>query len=501
MKATKNFLGFDIGASSGKAVVGRFDGEKLFQEELHRFDNTPVSVRGGLYWKVLSLFSEIKRGLAAYSKKYDAELSGVGIDTWGVDFGLLDERGNLLGNPYHYRDSKNTGMAEKVERIIGGYEIYRTTGMKADDIRTISQMYALKELSCPQLKVARRFLMMPCLLSYFLGGDMVQEHSIITPTCLYDINKNKPAEEFFSKLGIPSGMMGSVVKPGTCIGKIDSDIAHETGLQDVPLMAPAMHDSASAVIAVPADKKTDWAFISSGTWCVVGVESPEPVISQEGYRMNIVNSATAEGKYMFIGNITGLWLIQECKRLWESTGEGIEYAELLKLAEQSPRFHAFIDVDDKKFAGFTDMPKSIMDYCSETGQKIPRDRGTLTRVILESIAMKERQVMDNIQHLTGRKHRILHIEGGGIKNRLLCQFTSSAAGIPVIAGPAEGTVLGNIIMQMVADGAIGSVDEGRAVVRKSVALDEYEPEDGDLWQEAYERYKKITERKEIRHKP
>ncbi len=496
MKATKNFLGFDIGASNGKAVVGRFDGKKLLQEELHRFDNTPVSVTGGLHWNALSLFSEIKKGLAAYSKKYDAELSGVGIDTWGLDFGLLDERGNLLGNPYHYRDKKSVGMTEEVERLMGGYEIYRTTGMRAADISTITQMYALKKLSCPQLSVARKYLMMPCLLGYFLGGDAVQEHSIVTPSCLYDINNDKPAEEFFVKLGISPDLMGSVVKPGTRIGSISREILEETGLRDVPLIAPSTHDSASAVIAVPADRSTDWAFINSGTWCVVGVETGKPVISEEGYEKNIVNSATAEGKYMFAGNVTGLWLIQECKRIWESRGERIEYAGLLKLAEQSPPFSAFIDVDDGRFSGFTDMPQAIAGYCSDTGQKIPRDRGTLTRVILESIAMKQRYFIDNISRLTGRDYRILHIEGGGKKNRLLCQFTSSAAGIPVIAGPAEGTVLGNIIMQMVADGAISSVEEGRAVIRKSVVLDEYEPEDGDLWRDAYARYEKITGGKE-----
>lgn len=492
MKATENFLGFDIGASNGKAIVGKFDGETLKQEEIYRFPNQPVALSGHLHWDVLSLVAEIKKGLASYSQKYGRGLAGVGIDTWGVDFGLLDSQGKLIGNPYHYRDRKNVGMSEKINRLLGGYEIYRTTGMKVSDIETICQLHALAEQSSPQLKIAKNFLMMPSLLSYFLGGEKVQEHSIITTTCLYDITRDKPAEGFFRKLGIPKGIIGKVVKPGTYIGAIDSVIAEEAGLNNVPLIAPAMHDTASAVIAIPAEKTSQWAFLSSGTWSVTGIETAQPVNSKEGYLRNIVTAATAEGKYMVRSNTTGLWLLQECKRVWEQSGESVTYPELVNLAEKAQSFSAFIDVDDAGFAGFADMPSAIITYCARTGQHIPQDKGTMVRVILESMALKHKTIIRKIQHLTGNRYEVIHLVGGGAKNRLLCQFTADATGIPVIAGPSEGTGLGNIIMQMKASGAIGSVAEGRMILRKSITVDEYKPEETAAWRDAYELYQKIT---------
>lgn len=491
MKQTKNFLSFDIGASGGKAFLGRFDGEKLFHEEVYRFQNIPVSVRNELHWDVLSLFAGIKQGLSAYSRKYGKVLSGVGVDTWGVDFGLLDSLGNLLGNPYHYRDRKNAGMAVKIEQLIGGYDIYSATGMKLSDISTLSQLFSLKERACPQLDIAKNILLMPSLLAYFLSGEMALGYSIMTPSCLYDINKNRPAEEFLNKLNIPSGMIGRVIDPGTCIGDIRRDITEQSGLSDTKLISPAMHDTASAVIAVPAEKETEWAFISSGTWCVVGAEIGEPLICREGYNSGIVNSGISGNRYMLTGNVTGMWLIQECMRVWESRGEYLTYPDIIKLAQQASSFSAFIDVDDERFAGFTDMPSAIMSYCKGTGQKIPGDKGTLTRVVLESIVMKQKQVVETLQRLTGKKYNRLHIEGGGRKNYLLCQFTANATGIPVIAGPTEGTGLGNIIMQMVADGQISSVEEGRDIIRKSVLLEHYMPQDADLWQQAYYEYQNI----------
>ncbi|MFH2068847.1 MAG: rhamnulokinase family protein [Candidatus Omnitrophota bacterium] len=496
MKASQNFLAFDLGASNGRALLGAFDGGTLGCEEVYHFPNNPVFLHSGLHWDVLKLFTEIKKGLGLCAGKHGAALSGIGIDTWAVDYGLLDRSGELIGNPYHYRDRRTEGMVEEVAGILGGYETYRTTGVRLAPINTICQLYSMVRNDSPQLSIADTFLMMPCLLNYFLSGEKLQEHSNVTTTGLYDIYKNAPAEDFFRKLGIPAGIIGKVMDPGTVVGSLRADVRKEMGLGIVPVVVPATHDTASAVVSVPADEKKKWAFLSCGTWSVLGRETEKPVTTKESYKLNITNAATAEGKYMTIANITGLWLVQECKRIWDKEGESLGYPDLVSLARKAQPFASFIDVDDQAFVNPVNMPETIIACCRNTGQRPPKDKGGIVRLVLESMAFKYKMFLEKLERLTGERFEILHMVGGGAQNRLLGQFTADALGIPVLAGPYEATALGNILMQMKGVGAIGSVSQGRALLRKSIDLIEYTPKDAERWNEVFPGYRKITGGKE-----
>ena len=492
MKASRKFLAFDIGASNGKTLLGKFDGETLNCEEIHHFLNEPVRLHDNLYWDILKLFAEVKKGLGLSAKKYGGDLSGIGIDTWGVDFGLLDGKGELIGNPYHYRDKRTEGMVEEINKILGGYEIYKTTGVRLVPINTICQLYSMVRHNSPQLKIADALLMIPCLLNYFLSGEALQEDSIITTTGLYDIHENTLTEDFFRKLGIPVGIMGKIVEPGTIIGNLKTGVREETGLGAVLITLPATHDTASAVVSIPADGKREWAFLSCGTWSVLGTETEKPVTTKKGYELNITNAATAEGKYMARTNITGLWLVQECKRIWDKKGENLSYPDLVNLARKAQPFFSFIDVDDRAFVNPPNMPRAIISYCRNTGQRPPQDKAGIIRLVLESMAFKYKTVLRNLERLTGKRFEILHLVGGGAQNQLLCQFTANALGVPVLAGPYEATALGNILMQMKAIGTIDSVSQGRAILRKSVNLVEYTPKYANQWNDIFPKYQKIT---------
>ncbi len=419
MQAIKRFLAFDIGASNGRAIAGFFDGKKITLENIHRFVNEPVFFNGSLHWDVLRLFSEMKTGLCLFSKKYGREFDGIGIDTWGVDFGLLDKDGKLLGNPYHYRDKRTAGLAEEIKGMIDGYDIYKTTGAQIASISTLCQLYAMAKQKSPQLKIAAHLLLMPSLLNYFLSGEIYAEYSSITPTGLFDIVRNKPAYQFFRRLGIPPNLIPNVVRPGTIIGN----------LEKVPIIAPATHDTASAVVSVPADSDKEWAFLSCGTWSVLGFESDQPVTTREAYEQGITNVATAEGKFATVANITGLWLLQECKRMWENNGIFLKYPEMVELAKKAKSFSAFIDVDHRAFVNPDNMPNAIADFCRRTEQKPPSDKGTLIRLVLESLALKYKEAKDKLERFRGKKFEVLHLVGGGAHNTLLCQFTANALGI------------------------------------------------------------------------
>ncbi|MFH0795596.1 MAG: rhamnulokinase family protein [Candidatus Omnitrophota bacterium] len=487
MKGTKKFLAFDIGASNGRAMAGFFDGEKIIPEDIHRFVNEPVFVNESLHWDVLRIFSEMKTGLCLFSKKYGRELDGIGIDTWGVDFGLLDKDGKLLSNPYHYRDNRTAGLAEEIKGMIDGYDIYRTTGAQITSISTLCQLYAMAKQKSPQLKIAKTLLLMPSLLNYFLNGKIYAEYSSITPTGLFDIVRNKPAYKFFRRLGIPPNLIPKVVRPGTIIGS----------LEKVPIIAPATHDTASAVISVPADSDKEWAFLSCGTWSVLGFESGRPVTTPEAYGQGIINVATAEGKFATVANITGLWLLQECKRIWENNGTFLKYPEMVELAKKARPFSALIDVDHRTFVRPDNMPNAIADFCRRTDQQPPSDKDALIRVVLESLALKYKEAKDKLERFRGKKFEVLHLVGGGAHNILLCQFTANALGIPVLAGPFEATSLGNILAQMVGAKAISSISEGRRILRNSIKVSLYQPRDTEKWTAEYYRYQKIISRKII----
>lgn len=489
--SSAKFLAFDLGASNGRAIAGSFDGDRLSLETIHSFPNGYVNVSGSLHWDALRLFSEIKNGLAVAAAGYGNSVNGIGIDTWGVDHGLLDEKGKLIGNPYCYRDSRTDGLVEEMQEIVGGYEYYRATGEKLAPIYTMTQLYSLVKCASPQLRIADRLLMMPSLLSYFLTGEKLDEHSALSGGGMWNVSADSPATGLLEKFGIPSGLVCDVVRPGSPLGKLRPEIAREAGLTDAQVIAPAGHDTASAVLSVPADEKTRWAFLSSGTWSLLGIESAEPLITETSYQSDIVNAATAEGKFMSRANITGLWIIQECKRIWDRQGQALSWQEIVRLAGSAPAFTAFIDVCDPAFVCPTDMTRAIAEYCKATSQPAPEEIGTMARVIFESLALKYRQTIESIEKITGRRIEVLHIVGGGAQNVLLDQFASSACGIPVVAGPYEATAAGNILMQMVGSGAISSVAEGRQVIRRSFDVQEYLPADVQRWAEAYRKYKDI----------
>lgn len=474
MKNTLKFLAFDLGASSGRAVVGIFSEGKLRLDEIHRFPNKGVKIYNNIHWDVLRLFSEIKKGLSLFVKKYGDNLDGIGIDTWGLDFGLFDKDGNLLENPYCYRDKRTEGIEKDIVDIIDPYQFYETSGMGLVAISTICQLYSMVKSHSPVLEISDFFLMMPGIFNYFLTGEKAEEYTIFTPSCLYDIRKNTFASEFLKKLSIPEKIMPRLIEPGTIVGDLLPEISEEVGLGKVPVIAPACHDTASAAVAVPASDNNR-AFISSGTWSVVGIETPKPFINRESFHSNIVNEGGADGKFIAVSNISGLWIIQECRNAWQRQGETLGWSHMIRLAEFVTSSIAFIDTDDKAFVNPSDMPKAIIAYCKKTSQKVPEDKGTIIRIVLESLALKYKKTLEKIEKLKGKSVEVLHIVGGGSQNKFLNQLTADATDKTVLAGPIEATAIGNIVMQAIGTGYLNSIDEARGIIRSSFEIKSYHP--------------------------
>lgn len=481
MKTTKKYLAFDLGASGGRAVAGTFRDGILALEEIHRFPNDPLEVNGSVRWDVTRLFSEIKKGLAVFSKKYGRSLDGIGLDTWGVDFGLFDKGGNLLENPHHYRDKRTEGMVDDIAGKIDPYRFYETTGMLLSPILTLCQLYSMVKSRSPLLEKAESLLMMPGIFNYFLTGEKAEEYTIFSASGLYDARKNARADEFLKRLSIPGKIMPRLVKPGTIVGKLSPEISEEAGLGDVPVVAPACHDTASAAAAVPASNKNNWAFISSGTWSVVGIETGEPIINKKSFQHNICNEGAVAGKMIAVANITGLWIVQQCKKAWNNAGQKWDWPGMIKKAQSAQPFTAFIDPDHKAFGNPPDMPGAIREYCKNTGQKVPEDEGTVIRIALESLALKYKKALEQIESLQGKAIDVLNIVGGGTRNKLLNQLTADATGKTVLAGPVEATAIGNIMMQAIGTGYIKSIDEARGIIRSSFEIETYSPENRHDW--------------------
>jgi sugar (pentulose or hexulose) kinase len=494
MRAIRRFLAFDLGASNGRAVVGEFDGSALRCEDIYHFPNEPVRVLGDFHWDLLRLFGDIKRGLMEYARRYGPEVDGIGIDTWGVDFALIDRDGRMLGNPHHYRDNRSEGRPEQIASEVDPYIIYRTTGVQLEQVSTICQLYALAKERSPQLEIADCFLMVPSLLSYFLTGTRVQEHSNISNSGLWGFESDSPSSDILDGLGIPRRIMPDVIRPGTAVGNLTGPIREECGLGNAPVFVPATHDTASAVISVPADPSTNWAFLSCGTWSVIGIETDRPITSRDAFEAGVTSAATANGKYMPRLNITGLWILQELRRIWEKQGDKLDWGTMVEMAENAPKFAAFMDVDSPEFASPPDMPAAIAGYLRKTGQSVPDDKGGMIRVVMESLALKYREKLAKIESLSGRKKEVLHIVGGGVRNTLLCRFTAGSTGIPVVAGPVEATSTGNLLVQMMGAGVFSSVAEGRQALRESFEVVDYAPTDTTEWDEAYGKYLSVVSR-------
>jgi len=486
MAKSARFLAFDFGAESGRAVAAELSGSKITLQQLHRFPTGVTTLHGKLYWDILRLYSEVLAGMRAYVGKHGPECSGIGVDTWGVDFGLIGADGELLGNPRAYRDPRTHGMMEAVFKVVPREEVYERTGIQFMQINTLYHLYAMVTEKSPFLESAETFLMMSGLFNYFLTGRRVAEFSNATTTQIYDPRKKRWSLELCDALGIPVQMLPEIVPPGTVIGDLLPEIAEEVGLAKTPVIAPACHDTGSAVAAVPAEGDS-WAYLSSGTWSLMGAEVPEPIITSKSLEHNFTNEGGVGGTIRFLKNIMGLWIVQQCRATWAARGEDHSYSEMARMAESALPFESIIDVDDASFLAPGDMPSRVQEACRNTGQPVPEDKGAILRCVFESLALKYRYVFESLQDALGRNIGRLHIVGGGCQNALLNRFTADACGVPVVTGPVEATAIGNVLMQAVAVGHFKSVAEGREAVRVSFEGDRYDPLGDPGWDAAYDK--------------
>ncbi len=484
MAEVKRVLAFDFGASSGRAVVGTFNGCTIHMEEVHRFANDPVMVRHTMYWDVLRLFHEIKQGL---SKAYrTGPVASIGIDTWGVDFGLLDKRGYLLENPVHYRDSRTNDMLEEAAKFIDSKKLYNITGNQIMSINTLFQLLSLEKQRPEVLERADTLLFMPDLFNYMLCGVKAAEYTIASTSQMLDARNHEWSQPLLAKFQLPATILPKIIEPASSIGTLDEAIVEELGLTPAKIVAVAGHDTQSAMAAVPTEAQ-DFLFLSCGTWSLLGTELSQPVINEASSAANITNEGGYGGKTSFLKNIIGLWLIQECRRQWRREGKEYSFGELEQLACKAEPFQSFIHPDAPEFVPSGNMPERIRAYCKRTGQKVPQTIGAIVRCIDES-----RQAMEELEGCLGRKYPCLHMIGGGIQSKLLCQLTASACQRPVVAGPVEATVLGNIALQLLANGAIHNIKEARRIIKASEDITTYQPQQADVWNTIYQRWEEVT---------
>ncbi|GAB4546742.1 MAG: rhamnulokinase family protein [Anaerolineae bacterium] len=492
MTKTISFLAFDLGAASGRAVVGHYDGERLALKELHRFPNGPVRVRDSLHWDSLRLYTELKHGLARAVSEYGSELVSLGLDTWGVDFALLDKQGALLGNPYHYRDARTEGMLEEAFRRVPKEDIFKQTGIQFLQINTLYQLLSMVIRDSPLLSAAETLLMTPDLFNYWFTGQKLSERTIASTSQCFNPNTGDWAKALIESMGIPSHIFPEIVQPGTVLGELLPVVADETGASQVSVVAPGCHDTACAVAAVPAESD-HYAYLSSGTWSIIGAEVRQPVITAQSLACNFTNEGGVCDTIRLLNNMTGLWLIQECQRTWAAEGETLSYEDITHLAQAAPPFVALINTDAGEFLAPGDMPARVREFCLRTAQTVPEDKGSVARTILESLVLRYRWTFEKLEELSGRRLEPLHIMGGGARNQLLNQFTANAIGRPVVTGPVEATATGNVLMQMLALGHIASLEEGRDLVRRSFETRPYLPRETETWDAAYGRYLKLVE--------
>jgi rhamnulokinase len=482
---TRRLAAVDLGALSGRVAVGTFDGDRLSVEEVHRFANEPVDDDGVLRWDVERLRNDVWDGLRRATR--DVPVESVAVDSWGVDFGLLDDSSRLLRNPAHYRNARRAAAFDGALELIPARELYARTGIQLLPINTIFELAASAADEDPVLRGARRLLLIPDLFHHWLCGSETTEWTNATTTQCYDPHAGDWALDLLERLGVPTAILPDVVPPATCLGPVSASAGTETGLDGAQVVAGATHDTASAVAAVPLATET-CAYLSIGTWSLVGVESNEPVMDDDAFRANLTNEGGVGGTYRVLRNVTGLWLLDECRRAWAGAGHEYEAAELVELAGSAPPLRSFIDPNDPLFAEPGDMPARIVAYCRDSGQAAPVEIAETVRCILESLALKNAETIDLLAELTGRRIEELNVVGGGARNELLCAWTAQAADRPVLAGPAEATVIGNLLVQALALGEISSLDEGRELVRASFEQQRHEPAPDAAWREARDRF-------------
>jgi rhamnulokinase len=484
------YLAIDLGAESGRVMAGLWNGRKLQLEEVHRFPNGPVELNHSLRWDVLRLCTEIQEGLTAAGKKFGSSLVSVGADTWGVDYVLLDRRGEMLGQPFHYRDGRTNGVMEKTFRKVSRGEIFARTGLQFMQLNTLFQLLATQADNPELLDRADCLLFMPDFIHWTLCGSRSAEFTIAsTSQCLNPVTRqwSKP---LLKKLGLPTRVFPEVVPSGSVLGKLHSSLAARTGLPPLKVVAPPAHDTASAVAGVPTRNTgtANWAYLSSGTWSLMGVEIEKASLSPRTQELNLTNEGGLDGTYRLLKNIMGLWLVQQCKRAFEQRGARYDYAQLAKLASEASALRSLVDPDDARFLNPPDMPKAIQEFCRQTAQPVPTTPAQLVRCAYESLALKYRQVLGWLEELTGNRIEAIHIVGGGSQSRILNQFTADACQRPVFAGPVEATAMGNLLVQVRASGELASLREIRDVVSRSSTVTVFEPGSAAPWESAAARF-------------
>lgn len=486
---TKRVLAFDFGASSGRAIIGCFDGDKITLEEVHRFSNDPVSVGGTVYWDVLRLFYEIKQGII--KAKIAGGFDSIGIDTWGVDFGLIDSEGKLMENPVHYRDARTVGLVDEAFKTMPKEKLYGITGIQFMELNTLFQLISLKKYRPWMLERADKMLFMPDLFGYMLTGKMCAEYSIASTSQLIDLDKRTWSKEILDAFGIKESVFAPLVQPGTVLGELSKEVCEECGVDSVPVISVCGHDTQSAITSVPCEDG-DFAFLSSGTWSLFGTELDKPIVNETSMNINITNEGGFDGSTGFLKNIIGLWLIQESRRQWKREGKEYSYADLEKLALAAEPFKCFIDPDAPEFVPHGNIPERVREFCRKTGQYVPETVGEIMRCIYESLAMKYRLTFEKLRECTERDYPVIHVIGGGTKDGLLCQMTANSCDRTVKAGPIEATVMGNVAVQLMSDGSVKNIGQARKIVADSSELKTFEPKDTDKWAGAYEDFLKVV---------
>jgi rhamnulokinase len=491
MRKAQRYLAIDLGASNGRVVAADWDGDRFGLREVHRFENEPVTVTDHLYWDVLRLWAEIKTGIAHHAAESGPSVSGIGVDGWGVDFALLDSDGRLLGNPYHYRDARTNGVMEEALRTVSRESLYKVTGIQLMQINTLFQLCSMVRSQDPQLAAADLLLPFPNLINYWLSGVRAAEYTHATTTQCVDVRERDWARPMMSQLDVPTRILPSLVDAGTVLGPMADDVAGEVGLSGgTPIIAVACHDTASAVAAIPGLEDRG-VYISSGTWSLMGVELRAPVLTRQALERGFTNEGGVAGSIRLLTNITGLWLVQECRRRWQREGARYGWEELIEAAERAEPLRSVIDPNAAAFLSPPNMPAAIRAACAGSGQPEPETVGQIVRCCLDSLAVRYRAALDDLEALVGGRLSTIHVVGGGSRNPLLCQLTADACERPVLAGPVEAAAFGNVMMQAIATGELAGIVDGRAAVGASVDLRSYEPRPGGTWAEAVARQRSL----------
>jgi rhamnulokinase len=480
------FLAFDLGAESGRAILGKLEEGRIILKEIHRFPTGMINIEDHNYWNIYRMYEEILTAISKCKLEFNVKPESIAIDTWGVDFSLLGPEGNILGLPYCYRDSRTDGIVEEFFKIMPRELLYQLTGIQILQFNTVFQLFAMMQRQSTLLNNASDLLFMPDLLNYLLSGVKSTEFSIATTSQLFNPRTEMWEREIFSAIGTNVEIMQNIVEPGTIIGNIHDKILQSLDMKGLPIISVASHDTGSAIAAIPAEDD-EWAYISSGTWSLMGVECKAPIITDKTLAYNITNEGGVNKTYRVLKNIMGLWLLQQSRSVWGK--DEFSYSGLVAMAASSKPFIAFMDPDNKSFLHPVNMPAAIMEYCRQSSQNIPGDIAAISRMILENLALKYRYTLDQLRTINSKPIEKIYIIGGGVQNELLCQFTANACGVPVITGPSEGTALGNIMVQAMAMGELSSLSQIRQIVKSSFPSIQFEPKEQEKWEEAYYGFK------------